>query len=122
MDTRTVSTVVLICSLIFSGIAATGCTTKKLIVPQSAPRMWQVNPGDTVEIRLHDGRTVRIVVDRADEAGIVSRDNRAFQSTNIASVKHVRFSVGKTIGLALVAFVVFLGVAGAAAYAPYGPV
>ena len=93
-------------------------SSMKPIRPQGVSQAWPVKPGDDVEIRLRDGRTVRTAVAVVDQRGIVAADSTTYSTSEIVSVKRREFSARKTIGLAIAGFLTILAI-GAASYAPW---
>jgi hypothetical protein len=73
--------------------------TIKPAVP-GAPVFGKVKAGDTVQVRTHDGRSKRFVVQQVEAETLVAADGTRFTRTEIAGLQRRSFSAGKTGALA----------------------
>lgn len=73
-----------------------------------APAFGTVKAGDTVAVRLTDGRQVKFVVDHVDGEAIVSLDGIRYPRAGMQQLQRQSVDYGKSIGL----FFVLLGVIG----------
>ena len=66
----------------------------------NAPVFGKVKAGDTVQVRTHDGRSKRFVVQQVEAETLVAADGTRFTRTEIAGLQRRSFSAGKTGALA----------------------
>ena len=80
--------------------AASGCSSMTTIKPatqRGAPVFGKVKAGDTVKVRLQDGRSVRFVVQQVDGDALVSRDGTRYMRNEIAHLQRRSTNVAGTV-------------------------
>ena len=87
----------LVCALALCAVG--GCTSVRTINPATAPTgaaFEHIAAGDTVAIRLGDGRSLKIVVQRVEADAIVSQEGVRYARSDIRQLQRNAFSGWKT--------------------------
>ncbi len=99
---RRVIACLLAASLVACGTSSSGCTTMRTVKPNTVPGnppSTTIKPGDTVSIRLKDGREKRFVVQALDSDAMTSASGVRYPLADIVEAKVRRASPPKTIAL-----------------------
>ena len=80
------------------------------------PAFGTIKAGDTISVRLNDGRRERFVVESLGGSTIVSATGARYDRSEIVQLQRRSFSAPKTALLAVGGFVGFIVVLGVAVY------
>jgi hypothetical protein len=89
----------LVCTLVASSIAMTGCSSMHRVpntVATSPSSGRHVSVGDDVRVTMKDGRRVEFAVQSVNDEAIVARDGTRYERTDILTIERRAFDLRKT--------------------------
>jgi hypothetical protein len=115
----------LVCALITSAIAASGCTTLRpvSIASVAGTPASSIHTGDQLRLTLRDGRRVKLTVGGLEATAIVARFGARYELNDILTVERQELNKGKTgllvAGLVGGALFLYIAVAAGNAYGTF---
>jgi hypothetical protein len=89
---------VVVCALMTSAVASSGCTTLRPIsvVSAAGAPAFSVRPGERVRVTVRDGRRVKFTVESGDAAVIVARSGARYELSDIVAMEREQFNGART--------------------------
>src|SRR5712691_11757115 len=100
---QSIAATLLICIMVASCLASTGCTTVRVIPPTGiggAPSLSRIKRGDEVTVLTRDGQLSTFHVLIVENEALVADDHTRYERRDLVRLERRELSKAKTIGLA----------------------